>query len=87
MESRNVVHEKYSKNEQLVSHQALRKSRGSDKHCPKFCVVTCWKCSMKKNIRNNKADIKKKWKNWIKSERKWKQWIRMKENENQMKKK
>ena len=59
MESRNVVHEKHSKNEQLMSRQALRKSHGSDKHCTECCVVTCWKCSMKKNIRNNKTDIKK----------------------------
>jgi hypothetical protein len=48
MESRNVVHEKHSKNEQLMSRQALRKSHGSDKHCTEFCVVTCWKCIKKK---------------------------------------
>jgi hypothetical protein len=62
MESRNVVHEKHSKNEQLMSRQALRKSRGGDKHCTEFCVVTCWKCYMEKNITNNKTDRKKKMK-------------------------
>ena len=30
------------------SHQALRRSRGSDDHCTEFCVITCWKCCMKK---------------------------------------
>jgi hypothetical protein len=49
-----IFHEKYSKNEQLMSHQALRKSRGSDDHCTEFCVVTCWKCCIKINIRNNR---------------------------------
>ena len=42
-----------------MSHQALRKSHGSDNHCTE-CCVTCWKCCMKKNIRNNKTDLKKK---------------------------
>ena len=42
-----------------MSHQALRKSRGSDDHCTEFCVVTCSKCCMIKNIRNNKTHIKK----------------------------
>ena len=49
-----------------MSHQALRKSRGGDKHCTEFCAVTCWKCSMKKYIRNNKTDIKKNEKNYWK---------------------
>jgi hypothetical protein len=49
-----------------MSHQFLRKSRGSDDHCTEFCVVTCWKC-MKKTIRNNKTDIKKRKRN----EKKW----------------
>ena len=87
MASRNVVHEKYSKKQQLMSHQTLRKSGGGDKHCTEFCVVTCWKCSMKKYIRNNKIDIKKKWKKLLKSEKNEKKMKKMKENENQMKKK
>ena len=33
---------------------------GSDDHCTEFCVITCWKCCMKKNIRNNKTGIQKK---------------------------
>ena len=42
-----------------ISHQALKKSSGSDNHCTELYVVTCSKCCMKKNIRNNKTDIKK----------------------------
>jgi hypothetical protein len=49
-----------------MSHQFLSKSRGSDDHCTEFCVVTFWKC-MKKTIRNNKTDIKKRKRN----EKKW----------------
>jgi thymidylate synthase len=51
-----------------MSHHALRKSRGSDNHCTDCCAVTCWKCCMKKYIRNNKTDIKKMKKN---EKKKW----------------
>ena len=44
------IHHHYSS-----SHQALRKSCGSDDHGTEFCVITCCKCCMKKNIRNNKT--------------------------------
>ena len=46
-----------------MSHQALRKSHGSDDHCTEFCVVTCSKFCMIKNIRNNKTHNKKTKKN------------------------
>jgi hypothetical protein len=36
-----------------MSHQALRKSHGSDDHCTELCV-TCWKCCMKKKKKMKK---------------------------------
>ena len=47
-----------------MSHQALRKSHGSNDHCTEFCV-TCWKCCMKKNkkTKQKKNEKKKRGKN------------------------
>ena len=56
-----------------MSHQALRKSRGSDDHCTEICVVTCSRCCMIKNIRNDKTHIKKR-KKLKKKKKKGKKW-------------
>jgi hypothetical protein len=43
-----------------VVTRLLENTRGSGDHCTELCVVTCYTSVMKKNIRNNKTDIKKK---------------------------
>ena len=43
-----------------MSHQPLRKFRGSNDHCTEFCCYLLKMLYEKKDIRNNKTDIKKK---------------------------
>ena len=67
-----------------MSHQALRKSPGSDDHCTEICVVTCSRCCMIKSIRNDKTHIKKrkKLKKKEKKRKKMKKQEKKKQNEN-----
>jgi hypothetical protein len=44
----------------MAIHENLSEFVFISNHCTEFCVVTCWKCCMKKNISNNNWYKKKK---------------------------